>query len=196
MAIQKGADKWKLKRWFNVYAPKVFNAALVGEMPAKDENAVIGRNIVLNLDYLTHNPSHAYTNIILKVISAEGEAAQTKIVRIEMLNSYLRSFIRRYRSISTAVIPATTKDGIRVVLKLIAVTRSRTDHTKIKGLRKGMEDYSKAYFTETNLDDAINAIIEGRLQADMAAKLRHIAELNKVEIKRLEIVPPSRRQAA
>jgi small subunit ribosomal protein S3Ae len=195
MAVQKGADKWKLKKWFNVYAPNVFNNAMIGEMPAKDDAAAIGRTIVLNLDYITHNPAHAYTNVILKVTGTEGEAAHTSLVRMEMLNSYLRSFIRRNRSISAAVIPATTKDGVSIVVKLIAVTRQRTEHTKIKGLRKAMNDYIKAYFKETTLDEAINSIMEGKFQADVASKLMHIADLNKVEIKRLEIVKGQRTEA-
>jgi small subunit ribosomal protein S3Ae len=187
MAVQRGIDKWKLKKWFAVRAPKEFNDASVGEMPANDEKALVGRNIVVSLDVLTHNPSHAYTNVTLKVTGVSGEAAQTRLVKMEILSSYIRSFVRRYRSVSSAVIPVSTKDGTGMVVKLIVVTRARTAHTKIVGLRKEMIDFTRGYFSENDMGPAIGAIIDGKFQDALTAKLRHITDLNKIEVRKLEI---------
>lgn len=187
MALQKGIDKWKQKRWFTVKAPKAFGDANVGEMPANDEKAAVGRNIVVNLDHLTHNPSHAYTNVTLKVSEANGEVAQTKLVKMELVPAYLRSFVRRYRSVSSAVIPVKTKDGAGAVIKLIAITRARATHTKLVGVRKDMVAFTINYFKENELEQIIGAIIEGKFQAELSSKLTHITELNKVEVRKLEI---------
>lgn len=180
-------DKWKLKKWFAVRAPKVFNDAVVGEMPGNDEKAVMGRTITVSLDQLTKNPSHAYTNALLKVIDVSGEAVTTKLVKLELLPNYIRSFVRRYRSVSDAVIPVVTRDGTNVVVKLIVITRQRAAHTKIVGVRKEMELFTNNYFKETDLDAAVTAVIEGKFQGELQAKLGHIANLNKVEVKKLEI---------
>lgn len=66
MALQKKSDNWKLKKWYSIYAPKLFNEAVIGEMPANEDSAAVGRKIVVGLDVLTKNPSHAYTNVVLK----------------------------------------------------------------------------------------------------------------------------------
>jgi small subunit ribosomal protein S3Ae len=187
MAVAKGLDKWKMKKWFSVYAPKVFDGALVGEMPANDEKAVIGRNITVNLDALTHNPSHAYTNVFLKVTEVKGEAAQTKLRGFEMLKGYIHSFVRKYMSISTAVIPVRAKDGVGMVVKLITVTKSRSAATKIKGMRREMVIYTNGFFKDNDSDSAIKAMVEGKFQAELGARLGHIAEVNKVEVRKLEI---------
>ena len=68
MAVQRGADKWKMKHWFSIKAPRMFNEAVIGEMPANDEKAALGRSITVSLDTLTKNPSHAYTNVVLRVV--------------------------------------------------------------------------------------------------------------------------------
>ncbi|MCL5430538.1 MAG: hypothetical protein M1504_03620 [Candidatus Marsarchaeota archaeon] len=187
MAVQRGVDKWKMKKWFSVRAPKVFNEAVIGEMPGNDEKAVIGRNLKVNLDHITHNPSHAYTNVILKITEVKGEAAQTKVIRIEVLSSYLRSFVRRYRSVSTAVVPVKTQDGVDVVVKLIAITKGRATHTKLIGVRKEMVDYTKNYFKENGMEPIISSIIDGKFQGELSSKLSHITDLNKVEVNKLEI---------
>jgi ribosomal protein S3AE len=187
MAVQRGIDKWKMKKWFVIHAPAVFKDVAVGEMPANDEKAAVGRNIVVSLDQITHNPTHAYTNVVLKVTEIKGEAAQTKLIRMELLSSYLRSFVRRYRSVSNAVIKVTTKDGTSAVIKLIAITRARAEHTKIVGVRREMTDFTLNYFKENDIDSIVNAIIEGKFQAEVVSKLHHITDLNKIEVRKLEI---------
>lgn len=187
MALQKKSENWKLKKWFAVYAPKVFNDALVGEMPANDDKAVLGRNIVVGLDSLTRNPSNAYATATLKVIDVNGNAAHTKLVSISQLYSYIRSLVRRYRSVASIVLPVKSNDGVDMVVKILVITRARTTHSRIVGIRKEMIVLAANFFKENDSNTAITAVIEGRFQAELAAKLKHITPLNKIEVKTLEI---------
>ncbi len=188
MALQKTVDTWKLKKWFTVYAPKQFNEVQIAEMPANDEKAVVGRNIKVALSSLTNNPAHAYTEVILKVTDVNGEAAHTKIIRVEQLYSYIRSLVRRYRSVASGVFPAVTKDDVSVVAKMLVITKARTAHTKINGIRKETKGYVESYFKDNELNTALSGIIEGKMQNDLSKKLAHIAPINRVEVKKLEVV--------
>ncbi len=188
MAIQKkSVDNWKLKKWYSVYAPKVFNDALVGEMPGNEDKAVIGRNIVVGLDFLTKNPSNAYTSVVLKITDVNGNSAHTKLVSISQLYSYIRSLVRRYRSVASSVLPVHTKDGIAMVVKILVITKARTTHSRIVGIRKETGQLVTDFFKENDSNAVIKAVIEGRFQAEIASKLKHITPLNKVEVKMLEI---------
>jgi small subunit ribosomal protein S3Ae len=188
MAIQKkGSENWKMKKWFSVYAPKVFNDALVGEMPGNDEKSVIGRNIVVGLDSLTKNPSNAYAAVTLKVIDVNGSAAHTKLVSISQLYSYIRSLVRRYRSVASSVLPVVTKDGTNMVVKMLVITKARTTHSRITGIREEMNAHTAKFFSENDANAAITAVVDGKFQAELGAKLRHITPLNKVEVKTLEV---------
>lgn len=187
MALQKKSDNWKLKKWYSIHAPKVFNEMIIGEMPANEDSAAVGRKIVVGLDVLTRNPSNAYTNVVLKVTDVNGNAAHTKLVEISQLYSYIRSLVRRYRSVASLVLPVVTKDGEKMVVKLLVITRSRTTHSRIVGIRKEMNDIVINTFRESDANPIINSIIEGRFQAELAAKLKHITPLNKIEVKTLEM---------
>jgi ribosomal protein S3AE len=186
MALQK-KETWKMKKWFAIYAPSIFKSALIGEMPANEEEAAVGRNIVVSLDALTHNPSHAYTNVKLKITGVSGSTANTKLVAMEQLYSYIRSLVRKYRSVATMVRKVQTKDNVSMVVKLLVITRSRATTSKIEGLRKEAEELTKSYFVENDSDSIINSILEGKFQSELAAKLSHIIPLNKVEVRKLEI---------
>lgn len=187
MAVQKKADKWKLKKWFSVYAPAQFNDAIIGEMPANEEAAAVGRKIVVGLDALTHNPSHAYTNVVLRVVSADGSAAKTKLVSITLLYSYIRSLVRRYKSIATSVISVSSKDGSKMVFKMLVITRQRSTHSRVAGIRKEMNERITSYARDNNASDMISSIIEGKFQAELAHELRHITPISKVEVRALEM---------
>jgi small subunit ribosomal protein S3Ae len=188
MALQKTVDTWKLKKWFTVYAPKEFNEAQIAEMPANDESRVIGRNIRIGLSTITNNPSHAYTEVVLKVTDVNGEAAHTKIVRLEQVYSYIRSLVRRYKSISDGVFNVSTNDGTKEVAKILIITRGRTAHTKLVGMRKESKDFLEAYCKEKSLKEVLDNIISGKLQSELGAKVSHIAPISKIEVKKLEIV--------
>jgi small subunit ribosomal protein S3Ae len=187
MALQRTVDKWKMKRWFTVHAPKSFNEEKICEMPANDEKQVVNRKLKVSLEQLTHNPQNSFTNIVVKVIDVNGDAVHTKLVMIEQPNSYIRSLVRRYRSVATIVVPVTAKDGVKVVLKLVAITRERATHTRLRAIRKELTDFIGSYSKENGSDAIAAAVIEGRLQGEMAAKASHITPMSKVEVKKLEI---------
>ena len=187
MALQRTVDKWKLKKWFTVYAPKPFSESRICEIPASDEKHLLNRKIRVSLDQLTHNPQHAYTNVILSITEVNGDAAHTKLVMVEQVYSYIRSLVRRYRGVASAVVPVRTKDNVDMVVKAMAITRSRVTGSRLKAIRGGMTEFIKHYAEDNDSTGMVNAVIEGKLQMDIAGRVRSITPLNKVEIKKLEI---------
>lgn len=187
MATQKGIDNWKAKKWFTVYAPKVFGEAAIGEMPGKDEKSVIGRNITISLDSLTHNPQNANTNLVLKVSGVDGDKAATKLVSMGLLFSFIRTLVRRYKSVSSTVIRARSKDGVEVAVKPLVITTQRSTASRLDGLRAEMTEFLKAYVRETEAEAIVKSIVEGQLQQELHSKLMHIAPISKAEVKKLEL---------
>lgn len=187
MASQKGIDNWKLKKWFGVYAPKVFNEVQIGEMPGKDDKAVLGRNIKVSLNEITKNPQNTNTSLFFKVYAVDGDKAKTKLVSMELLFSYVRTIVRRYKSISTTVIKGKAKDGVEIVIKPIIVTAQRSTTSRLRGLRAEMTSILNKYVKENDSESIVKSIIDGSMQKELYTKLDHIAPINKVEIRRLEI---------
>lgn len=187
MAFQRKSDKWKLKKWFTVYAPKAFNSVSIGEMPANDEKVILNRDIYVSLDFITHNPANAYTNMVFKITSVDGNSAHTRLARIELIYSYVRSLVRRYHSVADCVLTVKTKDDTSMIVKLLLITKSRTAHSRIAGMRKEATEFTKNRFLESDTDTIVSDIIAGKFQSALASKVKHIAETSKVEVRRLDI---------
>jgi small subunit ribosomal protein S3Ae len=179
-----------------VHAPGVFNGVVIGEIPANDESAAMGRNITVALDTITHNPQHAYTNVVFRTIEITGSTAKTRMVEMFELYSYVRSLVRRYRSIAASVMPASSKDGTQMVVKLLAVTRQRTTHSRILGIRKEMNGFVTEYFKNNDFGTIVSAIVDGKFQAELGNKIEHIAPLFKIEVRKLEVKSAPQEEAA
>ncbi|MGC8567633.1 MAG: hypothetical protein ACP5RP_01685 [Candidatus Micrarchaeia archaeon] len=187
MPIERKSDKFKLKKWFVVYAPDIFNKAMICEIPAASEKAVKDRNVVISLDALTHNPSNMNMNIKLKINNAENGAAYTSIKSIEMLYSYIRSLIHRHKSLVNVYVPIATKDNKNIVVKLIIITRSKVVHSKLVDMRKKSEAFIKEKVPALPFDEFVKAVIDKRFQNELASIIKPIAAVSTVEMKKLEI---------
>ncbi|HUC39010.1 MAG TPA: hypothetical protein VL944_02680 [Candidatus Acidoferrum sp.] len=188
MALQKTVDKWKMKRWFTVHAPKSFNEEKICEMPANDEKQVMNRKLRVSMEQLTHNPQNSFSNVVVRVTDVNGDVVHTKLIMIEQPYSYIRSLVRRYRSVASAVVPIMAKNNEKMVLKAICVTRSRVTNARLKGIRKEMTDFIKEFAKENSSDAVAAAVIEGRLQSEIAGKVSHITPISKVEFRKIEIL--------
>jgi small subunit ribosomal protein S3Ae len=186
MAVQKGIDKWKTKRWFTVYAPKIFDEQKICEIPGEDEKAVQGRNIKISLDSLTHKPQHSVSNVIMRIESVNGDSAHTKLVMIEEVYSYIRSLVRRYRSVSSVVVPVKSSGGDSFVIKAMAITKERTAASRLKAIRKLVEERIKEMSAENSSDWIVKSVIDGTMQADIYERANKIAQIGKIEIRKIE----------
>lgn len=111
VATKKAADKWKMKQWFDVYAPKVISTEVIGSIPAADDKSVIGRVMKVSLSWITKNPNHAMSVIGLKVINANGNVANTDVQYLSQQFSYLHSLVKRRADAVYTYDIAKSKDG-------------------------------------------------------------------------------------
>ncbi len=187
MPGQKSTEKWKSKKWFNVYTPKLLGEKLIGEIPAADEKAVIGRRIKVSLAWITQNPAHSFMNVGLKVEKAEGNAVHTSIDFLESNFSYLRSLVRRHTTAIYTYDKLVDKNSKPFVAKLLVVTASKIERPKETSIRKTISEYLKGRASSSNVEDLVGEIMEGKLQAEATSKISKIAKVNKLEVKRIEL---------
>jgi small subunit ribosomal protein S3Ae len=186
MASQKAQDKWKSKKWFNVYAPKLFGEAIIGEVPAADDKKVLGRVINVSLSWITKNPQHSFMNVGLRINNADGNAAHTEIDVLANSYSYLHSLTRRY---STAIYTRSAlkdRDGKGLVIKMLAITRDRIGERKQSVLRLELIRFVKEYLASMSTEELVKSVMDGKFQADGRNVINKIAVVNKLEVNKIE----------
>jgi small subunit ribosomal protein S3Ae len=187
MAVQKSVEKWKMKRWFNVYAPALFGDVMIGEIPGTDEKAMPGRVIKVNMSWVTHNPQHSFITIAMKVSDANGDAVRTQLASIEQTYSYIHSLVKRGQSAIYTIDGLRDKNGRDFTLKLLIMTTTKIATPKKTAIRKAMSAFLKEYALTMDTDEFVKSILDSRLQAEAVKRIMNIAEINKLELKMIEL---------
>ncbi len=183
---QKSAEKWKTKQWFNVHTPKVLGGEVVGEIPALDEKAVLGRVIKVSMAWITKNPSQSFMTVGLKVNDANGNSANTSLNYIEQVYSYTHSLVRRGSSIIYTNTKVKDSEGKPFVLKLLAITRHKVAGPKKTLMRKALDTMCTEYVAQKSQDDFVKSVIDGSFQAEGKKVANKIATVGKLEVRKIE----------
>ena len=187
MAVSKGAESWKAKKWFNIQAPDILGSNMIGEMPAYEDKDALGRMIKVSMSWITNNPSHSFIVLGLKVTDVNGNAAHTQLKYMEQTYSYTHSLVKRYASTIYTIDKLKDKAGKTVVLKLILTTTRRITTKKRMALRKELSSFAKDYIKDRDSGQFIKDVIEGNLQKEAMNRVHNIASINRLEVKKIEL---------
>ncbi|MFA6048353.1 MAG: 30S ribosomal protein S3ae [Candidatus Micrarchaeia archaeon] len=187
MAGKKLVDNWKMKRWYSIVAPKFFNEVEVAQVPALDDEHIINRIIEIPLKEITHDLSHMYTNVRLRVFEVKGKTAYTKFIGHSVSREFLRTMVRRHRDALTAIVPVTSKDGIEFRVKAMAITNSNCSGSQKTALRNLLADEVKKRARGTEFGAFINDTIYGKVALEIGRKLVKIVPVRKVEIYKTQL---------
>lgn len=187
MALTKGAEKWKTKKWFNVYPPELLGTNIIGEMPADDDGRMMGRIIKSSMSWITNRMEHSFMVVGLKVIDVNGNAAHTELQYLEQTYSYLHSLVKRHSSAIYTVDNLKDSKGRDIVLKMLVVTRNKITSPKKKAVRKELSKLATEYASARDNGEFIKSIIDSSFQGECIKKITNIAEIAKLEIKKIEL---------
>ncbi len=183
---QKTAEKWKLKKWIEVYSPKVFGEASIGEIPADEEEKAIGRIIQVNMSWVTHRPEHSFLSVGLRITEAKNNAAHTELEYMEQMFSYTHSLVRRHSSVIYTMDRFAAKDGKQVVVKLVIVPFGKITTPKKSDIRRKLKEFCMVYVSAKSKDEIIKGVLDDSLQNGALNAVKNIAGISKLEVRKLE----------
>ena len=181
-------DKWKMKRWYSIYSPKVFGEISLGSTPAFTVDQTIGRKVETTLYDLTGDFSMVYVHIYFKVASHDGDRLYTAFYGHELSRDYIRSLVRRKSSKVNTVIDVATKDGYKLRVKGLALTTYRLHREQRTAIRKIMQDLIRKDAEAHTFDEFVQEMVFGNLSNTIFSETKKIAPLRKVEIEKSKVL--------
>jgi small subunit ribosomal protein S3Ae len=179
-------DKWRSKRWFKVRAPGLFQHADLGETMASEPEHLLGRQMEVTLQELSGGADigKAHIKLRFRIDRLSGEnLAETSFVGHELTSDYVRRLARRKRSKIDATLIVTTKDGVRIVLKPVAVGEQRLQSHLRTLLRHKLVELLTAEAAQRTAPDYVREMLQGELAKLLAQGLRSLYPLKKIEIR-------------
>ncbi len=175
-------DKWKMKKWFRVVAPPIFENLPIGTTPADKEWKLLGRVFEVTLFDLTGDFSKHHIHLYFQVHDVKDDTAYTRFKGHELARDYMKSIIRRKSSKVAAIVDVTTKDGYVLRVQGVVLTAYRCKTSQRKAIRKEMVRVLKEKAESMTLDEYIKAMIFGQLAIDLFEAAKKIYPVRKTEI--------------
>lgn len=179
--------KSKVKQWFTVIAPKLFNEKELSKTMAVDANSLINRRISLSVMELTNDFSKYYMKFFFRIKKVEGDKAFTEFDGSECMRDYIsRMVLRRVRRIDT-VQDLVTKDGKKITVKGLVISRRIKSNVK-KAIRVKAKEAIKSEVENSTSDEFIRKILSDELKNKILREVRRIYPVRNFEVRKTEVI--------
>ena len=185
----KVVDKWKLKSWYSLLAPEMFDSREVGQLVATEDSTLLNRVIRMGLGELSGQMSQitTFTSVFLRVKEVTGKSARTKIIGHELAPGYVRTLVRRRHSVVSQVDDVVTKDGVGIRIKMLGITANRAPEATRSSVRNAMSDEVKKLVPEMEFNALLQDMLFGRFAGKIFAKVKKITPMRRVEVRKSEV---------
>ena len=184
-------DKWRSKHWFVVRAPSLFNHAEIGETMASEPEQIIGRTLETTLQEITGGADigKAHIKLRFQVERLSGEkTAESRFIGQELTSDYVRRLARRKRSKIDTSLMVTTKDGVQIIVKPVAVGEQRLQTRLQAELRMRLRSLLTEEAQKKTGAEFVREMLGGELGKVLAHGLKSLYPLKKIEIRRSEVL--------
>ena len=183
-------DKWRSKHWFKVRAPGLFQHVELGETAASEPEQVVGRTLEVTLPELSGGGDAAKAHIKLRFrierVAGDG-VAEARFVGHDLTSDYVRRLARRKRSKIDTSFPVTTKDGVEIIVKPVAVGEQRLQTRLRAELRHKIVSLLVDEAKLRTSGEFVREMLQGELSKILAHGLKTLYPLKKIEIRRSEV---------
>ena len=187
MAKAKAIDKWKLKSWYTVLAPDMFENKEITQIPADDDGKLLNRIIRVSLSELTGDMTQAHTQLEFRVSEVKGKTAYTKLIGHRLSPGYLRSLVGRRRDVVGEVVDVTTKDGVQLRVKALIYTAKRASTDARNAVRNAARAEIAARAKEMDFSTFEQEIVFGKFSSRIYRAVKKIVPTKRVEVRKTKV---------
>lgn len=185
---KRTADKWKKKKWFTIFAPKLFDQREVGETVAEKPETLIGRVIKVNARELTGNPKKQHITLFFKIKDVQGLKAYTKLMGHEINSNFLKRVIRRRTSKMETNQIVALKEGEKARVKSVVVSGRKLTGIKGTAVRKVMIEKIAYSSKKRDFDDFVNEMVFGNIAIKIQNEAKKIGMIRRVEVIKTKLI--------
>lgn len=178
---------WKRKRWYNLVAPAVFNQVLLGETPASEESAIMGRSVTINLGNLIRDIKRQNINMTFEVTKVVGSNAYTIPKKFEVIPAAIRRIVRRDKTRIDDAFECQTSDNKTVMMKPFMITIAKTRGSQNSSIRKLSRELIKMAVKSMTYDVLLQELVSMKLQRALRENIQKVYPLKNCDIRMMEL---------
>jgi len=182
--------KQKIKKWYEVVAPELFEEKTISEIPGVDDKSLLNRVVKMSLADITgkFDENGLYTNVWLQIDAVNGNRALTRIKGYEMMRSYVKTVVRRRRTTVDDVFNIKTKDNVLLKIKPIIITAHRVSRSAQTGIRLAVRETAKKLASEKSFNEVMKALLFGLFANELKNTAKKIVPIDRAIVRRVDVM--------
>ena len=130
------------KKWVSIVSSdKNFKDAVIGETLCNNVQELKGKKVEVNLMSLNNDPRSQSIKLIFKIHDIKDDEPVADVIGYELLQSYLKRISRKDVNKIDDSHKYKTKDNIDIVVKLILITKNKTNKSVLSLIRKNLRNF-------------------------------------------------------
>ena len=184
----KTIDSWKMKEWYDVYAPKTFKEEFIAQIPSGNPDNLVGRVMGISLYDFTKKYDDSNIMLRFKIVKVIGKRCNTIFWGHELTRDYIRSLIHRGATRVDGIFNFTTADGVTYRVSTFVVTRRRAKKSQQKSIRKIIFDVLTEFAKNMTHEKFIQGIIDGRFATNITKIAKTIYPLRECRVRKVKVI--------
>ncbi|QEE16891.1 30S ribosomal protein S3ae [Promethearchaeum syntrophicum] len=184
----KTIDSWKMKEWYDVYAPKTFKEEFIAQIPSGNPDNLVGRIMSISLYDFTKSYNDASIMLQFKITKIIGKRCNTIFWGHELTRDYIRSLIHRGATRVDGIFNFTTADNVTYRVSTFLVTRRRAKRSQQKSMRKIIFQVLTEFAKNMTHEKFIQGVISGRFASNITKIAKTIYPLRECKIRKVKVI--------
>jgi ribosomal protein S3AE len=170
-------DKWKKKKEYSIVAPKLLGSVEIGQTVADKDEKVIGRVTKVNLGQVTNQFQKKRYDVYIIVNNVQGSTANTRMFALELKANFARRLVGRRCNKLDLVQYLDSKDGQRVKVKALCVTKRKVEKVKEKDIGRNIRKQIGMLVAKQSYEDIFDTVMNKDIEKELISKVKNIAEI-------------------
>jgi small subunit ribosomal protein S3Ae len=179
----------KAKVWLKLITPEFLGKKEVGEIPANEPEAARERRVILSAIDVLGDFNKYYLKFIFKIGEIDNQNAFLYFDGLECTRDYIARMIRRKVDRTDLVVDKVTKDGIKLRIKTITVTRKVPFGIKTK-IRKKIDEILTQEVQTSTMQEFILKVLSDDFKNSIVSALHKIYPIRHFEFRKIEVKTP------
>ncbi len=179
----------KVKVWLKLVTPEFLGRKEVGEIPANEIEAAKGRRVILSAIDVLGDFNKYYLKFIFKVGEVDNQSAYLYFDGLECTRDYIARMIRRRVDRTDLVVDKVTKDGIKLRIKTITVTRRVPKGIRAK-IRNKIDEILSTETHQLTMEEFILKVLSDDFKSSIISVLNKIYPIRNFEFRKIEVKTP------
>ena len=176
----------KKKKKLYLVLSKEFNNQEIGETLASEDSLILGRSLEVSLAQLTNDPKTQNVKIRFKIIEVKDGKGYAELRDYSILQTYIKRVVKPGREKVEDSFGLVTKDGVKIRVKPLLLTKSVTQKSVLANMRKKTRNFFGQYCSKNDYSNLLQDLFSHNVQKDLKGLLNKVYPLSVCEIRQFQ----------